>query len=50
MAKSKFSAKKPRKRRGAPKARTGGGKTSNAWRAYVGGGRGHTVSNAPLPD
>jgi hypothetical protein len=51
MAKSKFSGtRKPRKKR-TPKPRTGGGrKGGNAWRAYVGGGRGHTVSNAPLPD
>jgi hypothetical protein len=49
MAKSKFSGKKPRKRKRTPKPRTGG-QRSNAWRQYVGGGGGYRVSNAPLPD
>jgi hypothetical protein len=46
VAKSKFSARKTTK----PKRKRTGKKTgtkSNAWRAYVAGGR---VSNAPLPD
>jgi hypothetical protein len=43
MAKFKASKKSKSKKRKARKA--SGGKKSNAWRAYVGGG----VSNAPLP-
>jgi hypothetical protein len=40
-----FGANAPRRK---PKGRKGkkGGKRSNAWRAYVGGGR----SSAPIPD
>jgi len=45
-SKSKSKTKKPRKRTGGKS----GGKKSNAWRAYTGGGGGYTPSNAPLPD
>jgi hypothetical protein len=54
MPKSKFNTKKKPKRARAAKPRAAkprtGGARSNAWRAYVGGGRGYTVSNAPIPD
>jgi hypothetical protein len=41
-----FGANAPRRKPRGAKGKKGGGKKSNAWRAYVGGGR----SNAPLPD
>jgi hypothetical protein len=50
VAKSKFTAKKPKKAR---KPRKAGGKRSNAWRQYVSGGRGGAyvpTSTEPIPD
>ncbi|HEX5273159.1 MAG TPA: hypothetical protein VFW33_21835 [Gemmataceae bacterium] len=42
-----FGANAPRRKPRGGKGNTGaGGKKSNAWRAYAGGGR----SSAPLPD
>jgi hypothetical protein len=52
VAKSKFSAKKTRpKRKRTPRPRPGG--RGDAWRAYVGAGRGggaYTPSSEPIPD
>jgi hypothetical protein len=45
----KFSGKAKTRKPRAPRAkkpRSGGGKTSQAWRAYVG----YKPSNAPIPD
>jgi hypothetical protein len=48
--KPKFNANRPRPKLTAAAVRKirkgGGGKKSNAWRKYVGGG---TVSNEPIP-
>jgi hypothetical protein len=53
MAKSKFGASAKKKgRTGGKRSRKSsgsGGRKSNAWRAYTGGGR-YTPSNEPLPD
>jgi hypothetical protein len=42
-----FGANAPRRKPKGGKGKKGGGKKSNAWRAYVGGGG---RSSAPLPD
>jgi hypothetical protein len=41
-----FGANAPRKKSKGSRGKKAGGKKSNAWRDYVGGGR----SSAPIPD
>ncbi len=43
-----FGANRPRRKGKGKKGGQGGGKKSNAWRAYVGGGGGRSYE--PLPD
>jgi hypothetical protein len=49
MAKSRFSTKTKKVKKAKKTRGSGGGKKSNAWRAYTSGGK-YTPSNAPLPD